>query len=193
MKYVALSALLCCILLSPSCATARLTHDERDALKTLNRYLSLDRTGARLDQKRYGDMMVLVTWPEEPGWDSFVVISGSTIGRPQLTNGKIASRVRYTVEGIMEGDTFHPIRTLDAEMASRFAIGQPAEFVLTRDSGGWKIESPQLPPHVGFDATRAFVQEIGAENSLRALSDAEYVSKLKGARAGHCNCERLDF
>ncbi|NUM55363.1 MAG: hypothetical protein HUU46_17080 [Candidatus Hydrogenedentes bacterium] len=181
-----------CALFS-SCATVRLTQDERDALNVLQRYVQLDRSGARLDGTRYHSMAELVSWTDEPGWDSFVVSPGLAIGRPVAAGEKVTARVRYDVEGVMDGDTFYPLDALTPEASARFGIGDPVEYVLVRMNDEWKIESPLLPPHVGFGATRAFVEELGAESSLRALDDAEYLAKLKGARAGHCNCDRLDF
>ena len=181
------------ILIASSCATVKLSRDERDALKVLQRYVQLDRGGARLDGTRYHSVAALTSWSEEPGWDSFVVTSGLAIGRPQLSDGKIVARVRYDVEGIMEGGTFTPLSGLGSDTASRLAIGEPVAFTLVSTPDGWKIESPLIAPHVGFASARAVAQELGAENTLHALEDAEYIGKLKGQRAGHCNCERLDF
>ena len=181
------------ILLATSCATVKLSPDERDALKVVQRYVQLDRSGARLDSTRYHSMAALTTWSEEPGWDSFVVTSGLAIGRPEFSDGKMVSRVRYYVEGVMDGDTFIPVSALDEETFSQFGIGEPATFTLVAAADGWKIESPLIAPHVGFAAARAVAEEMNAENTLHALDDAEYIAKLKGARAGHCNCERLDF
>lgn len=181
------------VLAFASCSTVQLTHDERDALKTVQKFVQLDHSGARLDARRHAAVAALTTWRDEPGWDIFIVVSGAAIGRPVQENGKIQARVRYDVEGMMDGSVFTPIAALDAETASRIGANVPETFTLVSTANGWRVESPQLSPHVGFTAARAFAKEMGAENSVQALDDAAYVAKLKGQRAGHCNCERLDF
>jgi hypothetical protein len=194
MKYAGPFFLMIAIALCCSCATVKLSQDERDALKVLQRYVQLDRSGARLDGKRYHSMAALSVWKDEPGWDMFVVTSGLGIGRPQTDGAtKVTAYVRYDVEGVMEADTFTPVDLLQADTIASLSIGEPIQFVLEKTADGWKIVSPQIPPHVGFPVARALAQELGAEGTLSALSDAEYIAKLKGARAGHCNCERLDF
>jgi len=193
MNYVPYALYLAAVATLPSCATVRLTPDESAALKALRRYIELDRSGARLDSNRYHSMAALSAWADEPGWDAFVVVSGAAISRPVERDGKVVARVRYDVVGAMEGDSFMPVDALPPDTAERLAVGAPIEFVLVSTSDGWKIESPQVPPHAGFGAARAVAAELGAEGALRDLDDAEYLAKLKGARAGHCNCERLDF
>ena len=171
-----------------SCATVRLSRDETDALKALRQYIQLDRSGARLDGNRYHTIAELSNWADEPGWDLFVVTSGAVIGRPITgDDGKVRARVRYDAEGVMLGDAFTPVEAVDPETAARAVLGDPVEFVLVSTPDGWKVDTPQLPPHAGFVAARAAVADMGAENALRDLDDAEYRAKLKGARAGHCN------
>ncbi|MBM3288987.1 MAG: hypothetical protein FJY92_02425 [Candidatus Hydrogenedentes bacterium] len=185
---------LAVLLTLSSCATVRLTQDESDALKALRRYVQLDSSGARLDGDRYHSIAALSNWSDEPGWDAFVVTSGAAIGRPVAQpDGTVRVRVRYDAEGVMEGDVFSAVDALAPDVAERLAIGQPIEFALVRTPEGWKVHSPQIAPHVGFSAARAVAKDMGAESALRGLDDAEYLAKLKGARAGHCNCERLDF
>ena len=181
------------LLAATSCATVRLTGDELDALHTIEKYIGLDRSGARLDNNRYHSMAELSAWTDEPTWDAFVVVSTATIGRPRADGPKMAVRVRYEVEGVMEGDSFLAADALPPELAERMKIGEPLTFTLVNTGNGWKVESPQVPPRVGFPAARSFARALGAKNAERALDDAEYVAKLKGARSGHCNCQRLDF
>ncbi|MCC6154659.1 MAG: hypothetical protein IT367_12910 [Candidatus Hydrogenedentes bacterium] len=177
-------ALIAIVLLCPSCATVKLSGDEQEALKVLRRYLALDRNGARADGSRDEAMAALTTWQEEQEWESFFVYSQHVISRPQMEDSKVKIRVRYDVDGVMQGTEYG---TLDTQTS------ETAEFTLIKTLEGWKIESQLIPPHVGFSAARKYANEIGATNAGQALSDAEYIAKLKGARAGHCNCERLDF
>lgn len=193
MKCAANTVIFWSVLAFASCSTLQLTQDERVAFKTVQKFVQLDYSGARLDAKRHDAVAALTTWQDEPGWDTFVVVSGAAIGRPVQENGKIQARVRYDVEGVMDGGVFTPVAALDAEGVSSIGAGAPETFTLVSTASGWRIESPQLPPRVGFTAARALAKEMGAENSVRALEDAAYVAKLKGQRAGHCNCERLDF
>ena len=184
MKSIAPSlALVTLVLFYPSCATVKLSRDEQDALKVLQRYLALDRNGERADGTRDATMAALTTWQDEQEWDEFLVYSQHVISRPQKQNGKVSIRVRYDVVGAMQGTEFEP----------RDAIDEPTEFALVKTDEGWRIELPLTPPHVGFSAARKYAKEVGAANAEQVLADAEYVAKLKGARAGNCNCERLDF
>ncbi|MCC6795222.1 MAG: hypothetical protein IT366_08895 [Candidatus Hydrogenedentes bacterium] len=183
-SYASPFAFIVIVLFFPSCATVKLSGDEQDALKVLQRYLALDRNGARADGTRDAAMAALTTWNDEQDWEDFFVYSQHVISRPQLESDKVKIRVRYDVDGVMRGTEYNPLDTETSEST---------EFILISTADGWKIESPTIPPHVGFSAARKYANEIGATNAAQVLSDAEYIAKLKGARAGHCNCERLDF
>ena len=176
-----------------SCATVKLSPDESAALKVLQKYLELDRSGVRLDSARQSLDAPLVAWTEEPGWDSMIIATGWSIARPQLTDGKITARVRYDVAGLLNGTNLVSVDSPDADDVKNFEDNTEVVFTLVSTKEGWKIESPTLMPHVGFPAARRVLTELGDESALHALSDAEYEAKLKGARAGHCNCGRLDF
>ena len=181
------------IALLPSCATVKISQGERDAIKVLQRYLALDRSGARVDDKRYHSAAALTQWQEEPDWDLIVVISGSAISRPQSNGGTTSARVKFVVEGVIDVDAFYPVTALPPELADRVDPVETVEFLVSPSKDGWKIVTPQLPPHIGFSAARTLLEQMNAQAALQTLGDAEYAAKLKGARAGHCNCERLDF
>lgn len=193
MKWSIAFILVASIALLPSCATVKISQTERDALKVLQRYLALDRSGARVDDSRYHSAAALTQWQEEPNWDIILVISGSAISRPQSNGDTTSIRVSFAVEGVIAADTFYPVTALPGELTDRVNPQEIVEFVMSPSTNGWKIASPQIAPHIGFPAARTLLTTMNAQAALQTLGDAAYVAKLKGARAGHCNCERLDF
>lgn len=189
---ILLSLALIPLLASAGCATVRLTPEEQAALQVLQRYLELDRGGARLDSARYHLIAELDTWEDEPGWDQAVVVTGWAIGRPQVSGDTLSVRVRYDVEGLLELDRFTRMAEA-ADAATVLNENAEATFVLTLREGKWRIESPLLPPHIGFPTAIRQAESLQAEALVAELKDAEYDAKLKGQRAGKCNCGRLDF
>ena len=186
--FVAVVAIAVC-----SCTTVRLTPDEHDALKVLRRYLYLDKNAAPTGAERSVPMLDLVVWETEPAWDTVLVVSGWTMGRPQFAGGKVTATVRYDIAGVMAPGEFVPAETSDTAYLKIIEENRTIAYTLVPASNGWKIESPVTMPHIGFAAARKSQEELGHENVVQALDDAEYIAKLKGQRAGHCNCERQDF
>src|SRR5262249_36433190 len=155
--------LFAALALLTSCTTIRQTPEERDAMKTLEQYLQLDRSGARLDPVRLHSAAAFVTWKDEPTWQSFAVITGWELGSPQLSNGKLPSRVGFYIEGVVDGDAFFPADSDDAKAAKTIEENKDVTFVLTKTNDGWRIESPRMLPHAGFPAAKRAVNELGAE------------------------------
>lgn len=140
-----------------------------------------------------GDTSQLVTWENEAGWDIAFVVSGWTISRPILSEAHTTATVRYEVVGLMQSDSFIFADTAGPDDVQFIEENRSVSFSLVKVGNEWKIETPILTPHVNFSTAKTLQKELGHQNVIDTLVDAEYIAKLKGARAGHCNCERLDF
>ncbi|HRK34620.1 MAG TPA: hypothetical protein PLJ47_08495 [Candidatus Hydrogenedentes bacterium] len=177
------------LLLVTSCATVRLAPEESAALRTIEKYLQLDQSGARLDPNRHHSVAKLVQNPQTEEWTEFNVVSGWRIGRPMLSGTEVSAIVRYDLAGTMSGDVFTP---LDSNMDNYDQLATVA-YRLSLESGEWKLVDASALPFVSFSVARSWAKSLGAEAALQELADAEYIAKLKSQRAGHCNCGRLDF
>jgi hypothetical protein len=115
-------------------------------------YCQLDMEGGRLSgQNPYvNTMFSLVAWPDEPGWDSAIVVKrfaivGSHAGQPGPT-----VTVRYTLLAKMTG----------ANLSRSEKPYEVVTFVLAKSGGGWKIQRPMIPPHVSVEAAKAALRGL---------------------------------
>jgi len=171
----------------------RLSPEESAALRSVEHFVHLDRSGARLDPNRRHSVNAVLSSPDETEWDRFLVISSWRHNKPQVIDGAMVFPVQYTVEGLMSGDTFTPTDAADADTAAEIEANSNVSYTAKLQSGEWILETPATLPHVSFAVARDWAQAIPADAAIQELADAEYTAKLKSQRSGHCNCGRLDF
>ena len=125
-----------------------------DPSKLVEKYLSLDSRGARLDAQSFEVLTPYTAWKEEPVWGRVVVISKyEVIG--DVTQWQIISSmeafipVTFQVVGIMywETATFLPESYVELR-----------HFQVKAVDNQWRIVAPQLPPHVGRRRLLDFVR-----------------------------------
>lgn len=122
-------------------------------------YIEADGAGLALDGETAPKLLHYTTWKETPGWDSFVVIASYEIGavgwdREKAKDGDPADvQILYHVLGKIDGMGF---------------TSQPAKedvtFQLIKRRGRWKIEAPQLPPHLMLPAAISALEAVGAKD-----------------------------
>jgi hypothetical protein len=141
---------------------------KEDPVKLLDKYLSLDKKGARLEAGSWQVVAPYVDWKEEVAWGHVVVISQFHIV-DDVTQWEIVSGLEakipvvFDVVGTMhwESVTFVP----DPHQESYL-------FHIKAVYDRWQIIHPQLPPHVGRQRLMDFVRwtELGeADASRKAL------------------------
>jgi hypothetical protein len=129
-------------------------HITEDPTKTLHKYLSLDKKGARLEAGSWYVLESYVDWKEDLAWGQVVVISNfhieDDVTQWEILNGLEAKiPVVFDVLGTMHwaSVTFVP----DSHQESYV-------FHIKAVYDRWQIVHPQLPPHVGQQRMLNFVR-----------------------------------
>ena len=122
--------------------TGEITHDPAILVE---KYLSLDKRGVRLEAYSFEVLKPYTTWTEEPAWGRIVVISKyqviDDVTRWEIINStETLIPVTFEVVGTMhwETATFWPESRVELE-----------HFHVKAINNRWQIVGPQLPPHVG--------------------------------------------
>lgn len=143
-------------------------HITEDPTKLLNKYLSLDKKGARLEAHSTEVLKPFVAWGEEPVWGQVVIIADYQIIEDVaqwiiLSSMEAKIPVVFEVLGTMhwESVTFVP----EARRELQY-------FHIKAVHDRWQIVAPQLPPHVGRQRMVDFVRwadlhETNAEKKAR--------------------------
>jgi hypothetical protein len=124
--------------------------------EVVQQYCNFDFETGRISSANFSKLPPLVTWEEEPGWDTVTVVSGFKILSSKQTSERAAVRVRWEVLGHWEWDT-----------AASEQKSEVVEYQLRLLNGLWKIEAPILPPHVSLSTLRTFVLSQPADDPKR--------------------------
>ena len=127
---------------------------DSDPSHIVEKYLSLDKRGARLQANSLEVLSPYVHWTEEPAWGRIVVIAKFQVIEDVsqweiLTNTEMLIPVTFDVLGIMywETATFLEETQVSLEYFHVKAIDER-----------WRIIAPQLPPHVGQNRLIDFIR-----------------------------------
>jgi hypothetical protein len=111
-----------------------------DPLSLVREYVKRDAAGERLTESPW--FQAVVSWPFEPGYDSYTVIRAYTVEKPAHIAGSPARiTVRYDVVGWMVHDG-QQMAFLEQELE------EALEFVVERTEAGWRIAAPQMGQRV---------------------------------------------
>ena len=100
-------------------------------------YCKSDFDGDQFLGEHWDRFVQYATWPDAPGWDSATVVSGYTV--TPVWKGSRTARVKVV---------YHVVGTLDGEDAKAREAAETHVYKLVRRGGRWKVEAPQLRPHV---------------------------------------------
>ncbi|GJL62909.1 MAG: hypothetical protein NPIRA04_15630 [Nitrospirales bacterium] len=141
---------------------------KNDPSQFLEKYLSLDKRGARLEVNSQEVLAPFVSWKEEPAWGRIVVIAEFQVIEDVeqweiLTSTEMLIPVTFDVVGTMywETATFLPEPQIYLEYFHVKAIHER-----------WRILAPMLPPHVGKKRLVNFIR-------LAQLQEPEEMKKKK--------------
>ena len=93
-------------------------------------------------------MAPLITWEEEPGWDSAVVVSSYKVSPSKKQGEKTTVTVTFDVLGLLQADDFIFGRK-----------SKSIDFSLVRTHAEWKIAKPMILPHISVDSARNNIHE----------------------------------
>jgi hypothetical protein len=114
-----------------------------DPVSVVRQYVKRDANGERLGTNPWFESVV--TWPQDPGYDSHTVIRSFQVEPPPTIAGSPATiMVKYEVIGWIVSSGFLPQEKLEA-----------FPFVVVRTDEGWLIQSPQIDQHILPEAAAA--------------------------------------
>ena len=152
----------------------------KDPAEMVEKYLSLDRHGARLEAMSFESLKPYITWKEEPAWPHVVVILDFEvmydIEQWEVINVlEVVIPVKFQVLGSMEWET------------AGFVPGGKVEevrFHVTGSVGRWRIVEPMLPPHVGQKRLIGFVRQaiLDEKDPARQARLGELLAALRKAK-----------
>ncbi len=138
-----------------------------DPTKILQKYLSLDKKGVRLEAHSWQVVRPFVAWLDEPVWGQVVVISQyevvEDVSQWEILGGLEAKiPVIFEVLGAMHWERVTYVTNPHREIQY---------FHLKAVEDRWQIVGPQLPPHVGRQRLVDFVRwaelnESGPERKI---------------------------
>jgi hypothetical protein len=109
-------------------------------------YCDFDLKNGRISTENFRKLPSVVTWEEEPGWDTVVVVTGYKILSSRQTHDRAVITVEWAVLGHSE-----------AENVTQDRKSEVVAYQLKLLKGLWKIDSPVIPPHVSLPTLRTFV------------------------------------
>jgi hypothetical protein len=109
-------------------------------------YCDFDLKTGRISTANFAKLPPLVTWEEEPGWDTVTIVSSFKILSAKQSQDSAIVTVKWDVLGHAE-----------AENVTKGQKSEVIEYQLKRAKGLWKIDAPVIPPHVALSTVRAFV------------------------------------
>ena len=125
-----------------------------DPTQLVDKYLSLDSRGARLDVHSFEVLTPYIAWKEEPAWGQVVVISKYEVVE-DVTQWDIINSMEAFIPV-----TFDVVGTMYWETATFLpeSYTEVRRFHVKAIENQWRIAAPQLPPHVGKKRLIDFVR-----------------------------------
>lgn len=132
-----------------------------DPVSLVRSYVKRDGNGERLGPNPWFDGVV--TWPQEPGYDSHTVIRTYEVQPPPTIAGSPAKiPVRYDVIGWITSSGF-----ISQEKLEKFI------FVVVLTDDGWRIQAPQIDQHI--------LAEVALKIGFLSAEDAARIRELAAA------------
>lgn len=156
------------------------SHITEDPTRILQKYLSLDQKGVRLNVASFEVMDPYIVWQDEPAWGHVVVVASfqieSDTTKWEIIDGLDAKiPVTFDVLGTMhwESVTFVP----DSHQETHW-------FHIKAVYDRWQIAGPVLPPHVGRRRLVDFVRwtELNEPDVKKKAWLASLRKQLKNAK-----------
>ena len=113
-------------------------------------FCRLDANGARLSTAAYRKINPLVAWPEEPGWDTAVVIGGYETSKASFDgDGERATVVvSYEVLGVLSGERWYPLERIEPDSIFHRFIARQVTYTVEQNGNSWRLVGPVVHPHV---------------------------------------------
>ena len=142
------------ILVFPQSTSALMGDITNDPSRIVEKYLSLDSRGARLNARSFEVLRPYINWKDEPAWGSVVVISKYEVIE-DVTQWKIINKLEALIPV-----TYQIVGYMNWETASFYAEShnETKQFHIKEIQNQWKIIAPLIRPHVGRNRLMDFVR-----------------------------------
>ena len=121
------------------------SHITEDPTRILQKYLSLDQKGVRLNAASFEVLDPYILWQDEPAWGHVVVIADFQI-EPDVTKWEVIDTLDAKIPV-----TFEVLGTMHWESVTFVSDSHQEShwFHIKAVYDRWQIVGPVLPPHVG--------------------------------------------
>jgi hypothetical protein len=145
---------------------------ETGPIEVVKKYYTADLEGARINGGRYKARITpLITWKQEPGWDTAFVTKKVYISKSEKTKGgKAIVEVRYENAGILGGGIGEDASLLEIKFT------EVVIFILVQQGGKWKIQEPIIYPHI---SPKTLIKEVEPMIVAHKGKNADMVEKLE--------------
>lgn len=150
-------------------STALATTEGKTPSEVVQTYCDADYKGERMRSPRKEDIIdKIVSWYEtqerdEPGWDSFYVISGYRVGKTYTSGNKTIVEVEYEIEGINSYPHFE-----------RFDLTAIERFHLVKVNNEWRVDDIINLPRISIETAirhyEELVQSYSKQGNTKELS-----------------------
>jgi len=123
------------------------TTESHSPLELVREYVERDSRGERLRTAPW--FLSVVTWLEDPAFDSYTVIAGFQVGQLAQTGDSATVAVTYQRLGWIQTTGRNTVRFVPSDTVERY------DFRLSMSTGRWLITQPRLEPHVLVDTVLA--------------------------------------
>jgi len=131
----------------------------------VHQYVERDALGERLRSAPW--FLEVVTWSEEPAYDSYTVIRSYEVQQPVTINDTLFVPVTYHRLGWIE----------TTQDSARLIVSDSVEhrqFAVVPVEDGWRITSPRLDPHVLVDPVLRVAPLIGNDRDRLSAIRSEH-------------------
>ncbi len=136
----------------------------------LERFLQLDSSAAGLSPSTYTELVRYTTWGQAPAWDGFVVIDRYEVGKISVGTTRALAMVTYHVLG---------------KLASAFTADTKTEVVsfhINKIDNAWKVDSPQIPPHVSWDVMKKRLEAASVSDPKVKATNDSLIAQIAAAK-----------
>jgi len=134
-------------------------------------YCMDDANGAGLSSRTIEKAFRFTTWKDGPGWDTAVLISKYCLSTVNQKKKAATVEVVYTVIGNLTPNELEEKRH-----------DEKVIFDLVRKNGQWKIDRPQIPPHISVQTAVKHLEDLAQDDPERSQQIQKTIDTIKAIR-----------
>ena len=136
------------------------TDEPTTPVEVVQAYLAADAAGLALGGPGVEKLLQSTTWADAPGWDAVTVTKSYSCQPGKETQGKATVDVTYENVGALSQTAFTAMP--DQEKVT---------YTLVKMEGRWKIDEPQLQPHITPARAIAALKEVDTADARASIAE----------------------